>query len=313
MGSDRAVRIRGDPPTTTAAAAGSTRRLHSHRDLARPPAPHLSPRAAPVRLLPRYRNFCEMNAAFITLKSSARATIINEPSTDGLRRISITMKLVLRPSLALAEPQGWWAVGEVPSFAQRADELVCLGGGSLLLWLLFRAGKAPWAARRVSVYGALTFPTPESCGAWAASGTRRGDPTLPTRPPPDPHEWRRQATLLLSSNAGDRGSQWRPEQLWLIPLLQPTAAGRFEEVHNEMAIALDRWAASGRVTFCAAEALSAQRDAHGRCQLSMQLRASEGAERRKEGGGECVSQLCSVDDALLSTRAQCHGWYCLTP
>lgn len=218
------------------------------------------------------------------------------------------MKLLLRPGLALSEPQGWSAVTELPHFAQHADEVVCLGGGSLLLWLLFRAGKAPWAARRVSVYGPLTYPTPESCALWAARLATDGA-ALETHASQDPFEWRRQATLMLSRSSGDRGRRLRPEQLWIVPLLEPIAAGRFADVHREMDAAVERWAATGRVSFSLGA--PAKDAVPGQVSLSMTMR-KRGLE--PDGGGQDGAWPARPGEgSTLLNQPQSQGWYCLTP
>ena len=72
-----------------------------------------------------------------------------------------------------------------------ADEVVCMGGGSLLLWLLLRAGNAPRAARKVTIYGTLVLPSPDSCVQWINQVQATDMMPFATS-----SEWRQQAVLL---------------------------------------------------------------------------------------------------------------------
>ncbi len=104
--------------------------------------------------------------------------------------------LLLSPSRALATPRGWEALAlSKPSFAERYDEVHCVGGGSLLLWLLTQMRRAP-RSREVIFHGPVVLPTPESCAAWLES-------TGETTHLADHLNWRRQA-LSLGAHHRDR-------------------------------------------------------------------------------------------------------------
>ena len=50
----------------------------------------------------------------------------------------MTRTLLLAPSPVLAQPRGWQTLAQAPLLPKdiRYDEVHCVGGGSLLLWLL---------------------------------------------------------------------------------------------------------------------------------------------------------------------------------
>ena len=114
-----------------------------------------------------------------------------------------------------------------------------MGGGSILLWLLLKAGQAPRCARKVVVAGPLVLPTPESCAEWV------GQCGIDV-PIPDAHSWRRQGLLL---GAGGDGRLQR-ENSWLAPIAVSLAAGRFAALEEDMMGYVDRWARAGHLTFC---------------------------------------------------------------
>ena len=79
--------------------------------------------------------------------------------------------LVLSPPTAFATPRNWARLPLEPAETGiLKTEVHCIGGGSLLLWLLFRAGGAPRLHKsgRVIIHGDIVVPTPQSCRAWAA-------------------------------------------------------------------------------------------------------------------------------------------------
>ena len=147
------------------------------------------------------------------------------------------VRLVLSPSRHLAQPRSWQNLAELPQCLSEADEVVCLGGGSLLLWLLVRAGRCPRRPmRNVVMHGPLVLPTPESCGRWLSEfGEEDGASTTAES------QWREQA-LLLGLNGG--------AEPWLRPILQQVAMGRFDALQDDMLRYVARWSSSGRLTIC---------------------------------------------------------------
>ena len=147
--------------------------------------------------------------------------------------------LLLNPSTAYATPRHWQALalgpGEATSVpcASRYHEVHCVGGGSLLLFLLLRAGLAPRASR-VVMHGELVLPTPESCNRWVA----RVDPSFPTI---DGYTWRREATLLGA------GGGLRKSAPWLESLMRCVASGQHDKLAAEALSLAERWDLSGRL------------------------------------------------------------------
>ena len=94
----------------------------------------------------------------------------------------------------------------------------CVGGGSLLLFLLFAAGKAPRLrpGGKVIFHGPIVQPSASSCSSWLnsvkASGVR--DSTFA-------YEWRQTAVSL-----GLGGAMHEPFHQWLGPIAKDIAAGR---------------------------------------------------------------------------------------
>ena len=77
-------------------------------------------------------------------------------------------RLLLAPGAGLSQPRGWAALANQPALISSVpfsrthttvDEVHCVGGGSLLLWLLACAGKAP-RGRTVYMHGPVVLPTP---------------------------------------------------------------------------------------------------------------------------------------------------------
>ena len=144
--------------------------------------------------------------------------------------------LLLSPSTSFATPRGWQTLTSYTSplaRSSRYDEVHCVGGGSLLLWLLACAGKAP-RAPLVYFHGPVVLPTPESCAAWL-------DRDAPeARTVNDGFEWRRQA---ISLGAGGTISG----HTWLKPLLTTVAAGRSYELGARFVQMQRRWERNGRI------------------------------------------------------------------
>lgn len=153
--------------------------------------------------------------------------------------VSAPSRLILSPTTALAQPRGWSALASPPSLSSKQsttyDEVHCVGGGSLLLWLLACAGRAP-RGRIVYMHGPVVQPTPESCAAWLVreSGGAYS---------PDKYEWRTQAVALGLSGGG-----LPPEDMqWLRPLLTSIASGRGGELGSRFADMQKRWERNGRL------------------------------------------------------------------
>ena len=111
-------------------------------------------------------------------------------------------------------------------------------GGSLLLWLLLRAGRAPRLHKsgRVIIHGDIVVPTPQSCRAWA--GAAAGDE----------YEWRQQAVMLgLDRSARRRAAAAGRDAAWLEPILLDAAAGRWSRLEADMLKYVARWEDAGRL------------------------------------------------------------------
>ena len=143
--------------------------------------------------------------------------------------------LFLSPSTALASPRGWQTLGTPLPANARYDEVHCYGGGSLLLWLLACAHRAP-RSRVVYFHGPVVLPTPESCTEWLA---RAGSDTNDA----DQYEWRRQAVSLGVGGGLDKGSEW------LKPLLTSIATGRSYELGARATDMQRRWERNGRIVY----------------------------------------------------------------
>ena len=144
-------------------------------------------------------------------------------------------KILLSPSIGLANPRSWQALPELSlHHQQRIDEVHCIGGGTLLLWLLIRAKRIPRVGH-VVVHGPIVLPTAESCEQWVSS--------IDPEAAPKEREWRREALCL-----GLGGALSATNKEWLAPILHTIASGRSEELALEMLRYRDRWADVGRLS-----------------------------------------------------------------
>ena len=143
--------------------------------------------------------------------------------------------LVLSPSTAIASPRGWQVAGAatLPQNA-RYDEVHCIGGGSLLLWLLACAHRAP-RGRVVYLHGPMVLPTPQSCAEWL----QRDAPASVDLT--DEYEWMRQAISIGAAGGLD------PSAAWLKPLLKSVATGRSSELGARASDMQHRWERNGRI------------------------------------------------------------------
>jgi hypothetical protein len=126
--------------------------------------------------------------------------------------------LLLSPSVAMATPRGWQTISSMPKLTERYDEVHCVGGGSLLLFLLFAAGRAPRLLPhgRVYFHGNIIYPTAPSAIDWMNKICQPGQAARS-----DTYEWR-QAALSL----GFGGRLHEPENRWLEPIVRSVVSGR---------------------------------------------------------------------------------------
>lgn len=155
----------------------------------------------------------------------------------------MTRTLLLSPSPSLAHPRGWTQIRSSSPIQQYTksgtyDEVHCVGGGTLLLWLLAAARCAP-RSRLVYVHGPMVYPTPESCSAWLARASALQE--APTGILSDTYEWSQQAIMMTLGGALPK------EEAWLKPLLTSVATGRAHEL-GERALSMQRrWERNGRL------------------------------------------------------------------
>jgi len=125
--------------------------------------------------------------------------------------------LVLAPTASLANPRAWKSVSNM-NIRGRYDEVHCSGGGSLLLFLMACAGKAPRlrAGGKVFFHGDLVYPTPESCKQWLSREAIFADDLA------DAYEWRAAALSL-----GVGGELTNPSHQWLEPIARSVTMGRW--------------------------------------------------------------------------------------
>ena len=151
----------------------------------------------------------------------------------------MTRTLLLAPSPVLAQPRGWQTLAQAPLLPKdiRYDEVHCVGGGYLLLWLLACAHRAP-RGRVVYLHGPVVLPTPESCASWLS----RDAPDLAHLS--DEYEWRQQAVTL---GVGGRLQTEHNNAQWLTPLLKDIATGRSNELGVRASDMQRRWERNGRL------------------------------------------------------------------
>ena len=195
--------------------------------------------------------------------------------------------LLLNPSTGLAAPRGWQALvaahPPVPS-GSRYDEVHCMGGGSLLLWLLACAGRAP-RGRMVYLHGPVVLPTPESCNAWLL---RAGASTLQC----DEYDWRRQAVSL---GAGG-GMLTQSTDEWLKPILRTIAAGRAHELGDRAAAMERRWERNGHLVH--------RQDRRRPEELLGALLDGDGFPVGDQHGSGATSRLLLCDEASCAVEGQ---------
>lgn len=125
--------------------------------------------------------------------------------------------LVLSPSTSFANPRSWEAVSRM-NIPGLYDEVHCMGGGSLLLFLLACADKSPRLrpGGRVILHGPLVYPTPDSCKEWLKKENQDLEDV-------DAHEWRKAALSL------GVGGLMEHDQ-WLEPIVRSVTSGRHGEL-----------------------------------------------------------------------------------
>ena len=126
--------------------------------------------------------------------------------------------LVLAPTTSLANPRAWSSISAM-NILGRYDEVHCSGGGSLLLFLMACAGKAPRLrpGGKVFFHGDIVYPTPESCKQWLSKDGSNTDDDLA-----DAYEWRAAALSL-----GVGGGLHEPSNRWLEPIARSVTMGRW--------------------------------------------------------------------------------------
>ena len=143
------------------------------------------------------------------------------------------MKLLLSPPSTLAQPSGWKKLPAVPHHLNRCDEVHCIGGGTLLLWLLVKAGRAP-RCNQIVVHGRPALPSPTGVEPWLADLSQSEI---------DAHEWRKQAVAL------GVGGALTSDEAWLRPILLEMAMGRFEALEEDLLSYAARWESAGRLRY----------------------------------------------------------------
>jgi len=127
--------------------------------------------------------------------------------------------LILSPSSLISSPSSWLGVSDV-NFQGRFDEVHCTGGGSLLLYLLCCARRAPrlTAQGRVIFHGELVYPTFGSVSKWLH---KIGLDELIE----DECEWRQAAVSL-----GVGGDFHKKQHQWIEPIKKSVFMGRTHEL-----------------------------------------------------------------------------------
>mmetsp|Transcript_92211 Transcript_92211/g.276686 ORF Transcript_92211/g.276686 Transcript_92211/m.276686 type:complete len:142 (-) Transcript_92211:256-681(-) len=113
--------------------------------------------------------------------------------------------LLLSPSVALSHPRAWQNIPSLPTY-DRISEVHCIGGGTLLLWLLVRAKRIPRVGH-VTIHGPMVLPTAESCAHWVA--------TVDSSYVSNERVWRKEALCL-----GLDGALPADDKRWLAPILR---------------------------------------------------------------------------------------------
>mmetsp|Transcript_56926 Transcript_56926/g.113110 ORF Transcript_56926/g.113110 Transcript_56926/m.113110 type:complete len:247 (-) Transcript_56926:240-980(-) len=143
------------------------------------------------------------------------------------------MQLLFNPATTMANPCQWLpstTAAAVSKFAvTQSDTVHCMGGGSLLLWLLLRSTRHQQRMEALKhvpivIHGDLVLPTPESVVSWVSSQDISA------------YEWQRQGIML-----GVGGDLRKPENAWLKSVSADLAAGRFGELESDMLRYIDHW------------------------------------------------------------------------
>ena len=188
--------------------------------------------------------------------------------------------LVLSPSPMLAQPRGWASLSPEPLPA--FEEVHLIGGGSLLLWLLAKAGRAPRASKIVC-HGPPVLPTPESCWAWLGPEPRV-DVSV--------YEWSQQALSV-----GIAGSLRATGHAWLEPWLRHVATGRLDALTDDFEVMQTRWERSGRLMYAPTPAPMTAAEDDADLLLTNMAALVRGGSANGRPRGDFV--LCSEDTCQL--------------
>jgi len=190
------------------------------------------------------------------------------------------MKLLLAPTRGSVDnPANWLSAKSIVRnqlwCSSGAAEVHCVGGGSLLLWLLLNAQRSGRKGQQtiaepmpsVIMYGEPVLPTPESVGMWSNSAV---DPSLAA-------SWKDAGDRLYHSPALKL-----PENRWLSDISETLSKGDFLMLADDLLRHLDFWDAKGCLNLQPAPSPDMPHPITGRTRAEVQH--EKGATRGGRGG-----------------------------